>query len=63
MPEELREKKPANPRKHLKRALKSLEKALSEIESEEGGADAELFERAQKLRDDIFHLVATKDDE
>jgi hypothetical protein len=63
VPEELREKKPANPRKHLKRALKSLEKALAEIEGDEHGGDTELFERAQKLRDDIFHLVATKDDD
>jgi hypothetical protein len=63
VPEELREKKPANPRKHLKQALKSLEKALAEIESDEHGGDADLFDRARKLRDDVFHLVATNDDD
>lgn len=63
VPEEKREKKPANPRKHLKRALKALEKAIAEIESDNESADQELFDRARKLRDEVFHLVATKDDE
>ena len=62
VPEDKREKKPANPKKHLKRALKALEKAIAEIESDEQSADQELFERARKLRDEVFHLVATKDD-
>lgn len=63
IPEDKREKKPANPRKHLKKALKSLEKALEELQQEGDDADADMTERARKLRDEIFHLVATKDDE
>ncbi|QDG52998.1 hypothetical protein FIV42_20280 [Persicimonas caeni] len=62
VPEHKREVKPVNPRKHLKRALKALEKALAEIESDEQAADPELAERARKLRDEMFHLVATKDE-
>ncbi len=62
VPEHLRERKPLNPRKHLKRALNSLEKALAEIEQGDGD-DPELFEQARRLRDEIFHLVATKGDD
>lgn len=63
IPEHKRERKPANPRKHLKRALKALEKALSDIEEQGEDADPKLFERARELRDEIFHLVATKEEE
>ena len=63
IPEDKREKKPANPRKHLKKALKSLEKALEELQQEGDAADPDMTDRARKLRDEIFHLVATKDDE
>ncbi|MGM0555331.1 MAG: hypothetical protein ACQEVA_03035 [Myxococcota bacterium] len=63
IPEDKREKKPTNPRKHLKKALKSLEKALEELKEEGDAADPEMTERATKLRDEIFHMVATKDDE
>lgn len=62
IPEEKREKKPTNPRKHLKKALKSLEKALEDLQEEGDAADPDMTERARKLRDEVFHLVATKDE-
>lgn len=63
IPEDKREKKPTNPRKHLKKALKSLEKALEELKQEGDDADQDMAERARKLRDEVFHLVATKEDD
>jgi len=64
IPEHLRDKPALNPRKHLKRALDALEKALNEIEQADGEAhNPELFERARQLRDEIFHLVAMKDED
>jgi hypothetical protein len=63
VPEHLRETPPPNPRKHLKRALDALEKALNEIEQSDGeDGNPELFERARQLRDEIFHLVAVKEE-
>lgn len=64
IPEHLRDKPEPNPRKHLKRALNALEKALNEIEQADGeDNNPELFERARQLRDEIFHLVAMKDED
>src|SRR5690554_3624928 len=64
IPEHLRDKPEPNPRKHLKRALDALEKALNEIEQADGeDNNPELFERARQLRDEIFHLVAMKADD
>lgn len=64
VPEHLRDKPKPNPRRHLKRALNALEKALNEIEqADSDDNNPELFERARQLRDEIFHLVAMKDED
>lgn len=64
IPEHLRERPAPNPRKHLKRALDALEKALNDVaQDEDNDLDPELLERMRQLRDEIFHLVAHKPDE
>lgn len=61
IPEDKRERKPLDPEKHFRRALKAFEKALEELEEmqeEQEDPDAALTERARKLRDEMSQLVA-----
>lgn len=65
IPEHKREKKPLDPRKHFRKALKALERALAELEEmqeEEDAPDAELAQKARALRDEMFHMLATKEE-
>ena len=65
IPEDKREKKPLDPKKHFRKALKAFEKALEELEEmqkQEENPDAELTERAKRLRDELMQLMATKED-
>ncbi len=65
IPEDKRETKPLDPKKHFKKALKALEQALqelAELEKTDANADHELTERALKLRDEVSMIVATKED-
>ena len=65
IPEDKRETKPPDPKKHFKKALKALEQALEELaqlEKEDANPDPELTERVLKLRDEVSMIVATKED-
>jgi hypothetical protein len=66
VPEHKRDKKPLDPRKHFRKALKALERALEELEEmqqDEDEPDSELADRARKLRDEMFHMLATREEE
>lgn len=63
VPEHLRDQPAPNPKRHLKRALNALEKALNDATQDvEGEYAPELFDKVRELRDEIFHLVAQKPD-
>ena len=64
IPEDKRERKPPNPERHFRRALKAIEQALEDLEEmqqEQGEPDAELTERARRLRDEMARLVGNGD--
>lgn len=60
VPEHKRDKKPLDPQKHIRKAIKSFEKALEELEEMQldgGEGDPKLTERARKLRDEMSQLL------
>jgi hypothetical protein len=59
VPEHLREEPPANPLRHLRRALSEVDKAMMQIDTDE---DSELLDRATSLRDAIFAILAERGD-
>ena len=60
VPEHLRDEPPPNPLRHLRRALSEVDKAMMQIDTDD---DADLLAEASSLRDAIYDLLSSREDE